>query len=106
MTTAAKTETAARASMGEIRFTQFMRPSGRPVPVSINRPLEIAQLANALAERGYRFECEHLSTGEISLTISDDEADHEIEIVKNGPDVPDAIDRMIRRFAALAKVQS
>ena len=83
----------------DIAFTQYMRPDGRPVPVRIDRPDDIAAKAHSIIARGYRFECEQLMDGDISLTITDDEADHDIEVVPNGPEVPAAIDRMIERFA-------
>ena len=87
--------------MPDILFTQYLRPNGRPVPVSIDRPEDIANLAAKIIENGYRFECEHLATGHASLTIvGPDEVDEDIEVVMNGPDVPVAIDRMIKRFAA------
>jgi hypothetical protein len=85
--------------MPTIHFTQFMRPTGRPVEVSIDRPAPVVALAEHLIQRGYGFECEHLTTGEVSLTIVDEDGDHDIEVVSNGPDVPLAIDRMIERFA-------
>lgn len=82
-----------------IQFTQFMRPSGRPVEVSVLRPDPIGDLAERLIERGYGFECEQLSTGEVSLTIVDEHGDQDIEVVANGKEVPLAVDRMIERFA-------
>lgn len=85
--------------MAEIQFTQFMRPNGRQVTVSIDRPSNIGKLAEHIVQRGYGFECEQLSTGEVSLTIVDEDGDHDIEVVANGPEVPLAIDRMIERFA-------
>jgi hypothetical protein len=84
--------------MADITFTQFLRPFGRPTPVSINRPDDISSKAVEIRERGFRFECEELWTGEVSLTISNDDGDHDIEVVPNGPDVPAAVDRMISRF--------
>lgn len=85
----------------EIPFTQFLRPDGRPVPVRIERPDDIATKAEAIIARGYRFECESLSTGDVSLTITNDKrGDVEIEVVPNGPEVPLAVDRLITRFAA------
>jgi hypothetical protein len=41
-----------------------------------------------------------LTTGEISLTIADDDGDVDIEVVPNGPEVPAAVDRLILRNAA------
>ena len=86
--------------MPAIHFTQYLRPHGRPVPVFIDRPDEIAAKADAIRARGFQFECEELTTGDVSLTISNDDGDHDIEVVPNGPDVPDAVDRLITRFAA------
>lgn len=89
--------------MAEIPFTQFIRPNGRPVPVRIDRPDDIASKAAAIIVRGYRFECEHLSTGDVSLTITNDKhGDVDIEVVPNGPEVPAAVDRLVSRFFAAA----
>jgi hypothetical protein len=85
--------------MAEIPFTQFLRPDGRQTDVSIDRPDEISTLALRIIDRGYRFECEHLTTGHASFTIAKDGDDHDIEVVTNGPDVPPAIDRLVTRFA-------
>lgn len=86
--------------MKAIPFTQYMMPNGRRQAVHIDRPDEISVRAEKIIERGYRFEVEMLSDFQtISLTIANDEDDHEIEICQNGPEVPDAIDRMIVRFA-------
>ena len=82
----------------EIPFTQYMRPDGRRVEISIERPEEICKKAEAIINAGYCFEIEVLTTGLVSMTISDDEADHDMEIVDNGPGVPVAVDRMINRF--------
>ena len=85
-------------SVSKIPFTQYMRPDGRRVEVSIERPEEICKKAEAIINAGYCFEIEVLTTGLVSMTISDDEADHDMEIVDNGPGVPVAVDRMINRF--------
>jgi len=86
--------------MPEIPFTQYLRPNGRKAEVSIDRPDEIANLAHRIIERGFRFECEHLTTGHASLTIAGPDDDEDIEVVQNEPDVPIAIDRMVKRFAS------
>lgn len=86
--------------MAEIPFTQYLRPDGRTVPVTINRPDDIAVLAEFIREHGFRFECEHLSTGHVSLTIAGPDDDADIAVVANGPEVPLAIDQMVVRFAA------
>ena len=83
-----------------IPFTQYMMPDGRRVPVTIERPAEVAALAQQFIDAGGRFECEMLSTGEISLTavgeIDGEEQDIAIELCGNGPDVPLAVDRLVR----------
>lgn len=84
--------------MACITFTQYLRPFGRPTPVTITRPDDISRKAVEIRERGFRFECEELWTGEVSLTISNDDGDHDIELVDNGPGVPAAVDRLISRF--------
>lgn len=86
--------------MTNIPFTQYLMPNGRKSPVTIDRPEEIATKAQAIIDRGYRFECEMLSDySTVSLTIADNDDDHEIEVCPNGPEVPQRIDAMIIRFA-------
>lgn len=82
----------------EIPFTQFLRPDGRKREVRIERPTPVARAALRLIEAGYRFECEELSTGHASLTVVDpkDEVDIAIEVVPNGPEVPGAVDRLVK----------
>lgn len=89
----------------DIEFTQYVLPDGRRKPVLIDRPDDVAQKARRIMDAGHRFECEILTTGEVSLTIHniEDEEDVDIEVVPNGPEVPVAIDRMIERFAALSR---
>lgn len=84
----------------DIPFTQYLMPNGRQEAVVIDRPAPIAEKAQAIIAKGFRFECEMLSDmRSVSLTITDpDEGDLEIEVVPNGPEVPVAIDRMIERF--------
>ncbi len=83
----------------DIEFTQFRMPDGTPDTVWIERPEAMVAKAKEIAEAGYRFECEMLGDyATISLTIADDKGDHAIEVVPNGPEVPEAIDRMIDGF--------
>jgi hypothetical protein len=46
----------------EIEFTQYLRPTGRPRKVWIERSEPIAQKAQAIQAMGYSFECEELVT--------------------------------------------
>lgn len=100
--------TQAVATQVAIPFTQFMRPDGRPVEVSIERPDHVAAKAKSIIDRGYRFECEHLTTGEVSLTVAGEDDDLDIEICSNGPGlVGPAVDRLVDRVhAALARVSA
>ena len=38
-------------------------------------------------------------TSEVSLTITDDESDHAVEVVPNGPGMGEAVDRLVLGFA-------
>ena len=90
--------------MNEIPFTQYIRPSGHPRLVTINRPATVLTKASALRALGYRFECEVLATMDVSLTIvhdDDERGDVAVEICQNGPDVLGAVDRLIMNFEPL-----
>ena len=84
-----------------IPFTQFLRPDGRTKTISIDRPDTVAAVARTILDQGYRFECEVLTTGDVSLTITnDDDGDVDVEVTKNGPGlIGEAVDRLITRFA-------
>jgi hypothetical protein len=86
--------------MPEVLFTQFVRPDGHPREVSIDRPQEVADKAKEIEDRGYCLESEVLMSGQVSLTIfdPDDERDLAIELVPNGPEVPEAVDKLIMEF--------
>lgn len=87
-----------------IPFTQYMRPDGRKVPVSIDMPDDIEALATEFIERGGWFDVEHLSTGHVSLTagfvVDDEPQDIAIRVVKNGPPVVSAVEALVREAAA------
>ena len=77
-----------------------MMPSGHTESVEINRPEAIEIKARQIIASGFRFEIEMLKTGEVSMTITNDEdGDVAIEIVLfNGPGIPAAVDRMIMKW--------
>lgn len=89
----------------DIPFTQYLRPDGRTRQVifSVNGPA--AGLAKSIMDRGHRFEAEVLTTGEVSLTVTDPEnedgADLCIEISPNGPEVPTAVLKLIGRSSRI-----
>lgn len=78
-----------------IPFTQYLRPSGQPRGISVERPDGTANKARRLIDAGYAFECEVLTTGDVSLSVSDGESDIVGEIVPNGPEIPQAVDRLV-----------
>ena len=85
-------------TLREIAFTQYLRPNGRAMEVSISRPVDIHEKAMKIINAGYCFEVEELRTGDVCMTISKDGIACDIEVVNNGPEVPKAVDRMINRF--------
>lgn len=92
-----------------IKFTQFLRPDGRKVPVTIDRPEPIEKRAQEIIDAGYRFEIEELTTGQVHMTITGfdpsfgEEADLAHRICVNGPPVPTNIDEMISTFVIPTK---
>lgn len=94
---------------GEIRFTQYMRPDGRPKPIVIERPMPVVQKSERIRDAGLAFEAEVLLSGQVSMTITSDEADLDCVVCDNGPDVLAAVDSMILGFdieAALVRAAS
>lgn len=77
--------------MTAIPFIQYIRPNGRAIDVTIERPATIGVLANKLIAAGYRFECEVLMDNTVSLTISRlmrTRATSPVNFVQMGPKCP------------------
>lgn len=94
-------------------FIQFMRPNGRQVPVTIERPDDIEALAQKLVQAGCRLEIEMLTTDQISMAVErggDDDLPIAMEICHNGPTegavmgVPECVDKMIADAVRLLKL--
>jgi len=83
-----------------IPFIQYLRPDGRKIYAEISRPEEVELKAGQIMAAGFRFEVEILTTGQVSMTITNDEdGDVATEIIPcNGPEVPEAVDRMIMNW--------
>lgn len=80
-------------------FTQYILPDGWTKSVTIDVADDLRMHIEAIKNMGAKLECEVLTTGEVSLTITDpEEGDFDIELVPNGPEVVGAVDRLIRRF--------
>jgi hypothetical protein len=84
-----------KKSLG-IPFTQYLRPDGRKRAVTIERPPDVEALAQRFIDSGGRYECEELTSGHASLTAVKFGEDVCIEVVMNGPEVPDAVDRLVQ----------
>ena len=81
-----------------IPFTQYLRPDGRKQSVEVERPDDIERLAQEFIAAGGYFECEELTTGQVSLTAghpSCEAGDMAIVICENGPSVPGAVDKLV-----------
>lgn len=81
------------------KFTQYLRPNGRQVETECKVADDLAEQLNLIQTAGAKLTAEVLMTGIVSFTISDfDSDDFDMELAPNGPEVPLAIDRLIRRF--------
>jgi len=80
-----------------IPFTQYLRPDGRQRIMRFDVVGDLAVEAKKIMDAGLRFECEILSTDEVSLTVFDEGIGENvaIEICSNGPGVPIATARLI-----------
>lgn len=70
-----------------VPLTQFILPNGEPRSVTAHVGPESARLATQIRKAGYTFECEVLTTGEVSLTCCSSETDIAIVICQNAPGV-------------------
>lgn len=71
---------AERGSTFQAHVTQYLLPDGRQRSASITLPISIRDLYISMMSYHYRFEVKVLRTGQVSLTVSDDEGDIDIEI--------------------------
>jgi hypothetical protein len=83
-----------------IEFTQYLRPDGRKKIVFAPCTSEIRKKATELELKGLKFECEILTTGDVSLTINDFFGDVGIEISKNDKSINQALEKLVNRVYA------
>lgn len=83
--------------MINVDITQFIHPNGRQRQMTTQLPVRCLAAYGSMVLAGCRFEAEILSTGEISITISNADDDIDIEVVPNGPEVQDAMVAMLER---------
>ena len=88
----------------DIPFTQYLRPNGRAVDIYFQAPDHVFLKAEQLIADGFKFEVEVLTTGEISLTVSDGEEDIAIELFPNGPGIEKHVEALVDEACKVAKV--
>jgi hypothetical protein len=86
----------------DIPFTQYLRPNGKAQQVYFQADQETYNLAQTLLDRGFAFEAEVLTTGEVSLTVSDGEEDIAIQVCPNGPGIENFVNALVREAIAVA----
>ena len=85
-----------------IPFIQYLHPDGRQREERFAiASYEIKSQAQEVIEFGWVFECELLITGLASLTVSDGEEDKCIVLVKNGPEMTKAVEKLVKHAYAL-----
>jgi hypothetical protein len=80
-----------------IPFTQYLRPDGRKRSTGIELDPQVEAIAERFIESGGRYECEELTTGHASFTAVKYGDDVAIEVCMNGPGVPAAVERLVRK---------
>ena len=81
----------------EIKFTQYLFPDRRRRIIYVRRPIEICKLADELAQADFYFDIEN-NRGQIWMTCihKKNEDWHADMFCKNGPEVPDKVDELVR----------
>ena len=93
-----------------ISFTQYLLPNGSREPRLIERPAEIEAIAQRFIESGGKYECEVLTTGQVSLTavkkVKGEEQDVAIVLCKNDPEtIGESVDKLVNQSAAFIGVE-
>lgn len=85
-----------------MNFTQYMFPDGKRRPSSIETTPEVEQLASELVKAGWQFEIEcHPDTQLIHMDCCDEDRPLTSEVVPNGPQVPIAVQKLVRDAHAI-----
>jgi hypothetical protein len=91
-------------SQREVTFIQYVRPDGHRRELKIDRPVQMAELAEFCIAKGACFTAEVLiPLGQISLACEYDGEDIAIELCDNGPDISKAVDKLITDSAEIIK---
>ena len=76
---------------------QFIRPDGRKEYHTFKLPIEVEAYYKDMVDNGCRLESEVLTTGDVSVTISDGESDLDISLSQNNFKLSDVIADMLKR---------
>lgn len=87
-----------------IELIQFLMPNGRQKAVQTDIDDSCQPAYADMIRHGARLECECLTTGEVSVTVSLNGEDKDISITPNGPEVQKGIAKMLTRKAWLDDV--
>lgn len=82
----------------KIQVVQFIRPAGEQRMRSVEVPDDCAVGYEALTRKKCRLTAEVLMTGHVSQCIEHEDGDFAIEVTANGPEVQEALVKMIRGF--------
>ena len=80
----------------EVKVKQYLMPNGRVRECTTKISDNVKDLYEEMLQSGCWFEAEMLTTGEISVTISDGEEDIDIRVINNGPEVQNALVEMLK----------
>jgi hypothetical protein len=81
----------------KVEMKQYLRPNGAVRVISSFLSDEFADSIHSMGECGCWLEAEVLTTGEVRVTVTNNEADLDFSITRNGPDVRDGIEQMLKR---------
>jgi len=80
-----------------VEVVQFLRPDGRKRILNTELPIEVESAVNDMVSHGCMITVEELMSSKISVTISNEEEDVDIEIVPNSLEVRQSIITMLKR---------
>ena len=81
-----------------VQAVQYLRPDGHKKLIVTELPIYSRKSYERMLEQGLWFELEVLTTGEVSITVSNDKTDVDCEVVANGPEVHRAMLKMLSNF--------
>jgi hypothetical protein len=89
-----------------MKFTQFVFPHGRKKAVFIDMPHEIESMAERIVAAGFNFEIECFpDTQIVNMDCCNDDKQLACEVTQNGPDVPKAVERLVKSAFKAAKLK-